>query len=84
MQEELRVELPLLPVERSQSRWFGHLGRTPPGRLPGELFWARPSSRVMSLIPPRGVGGSGWGKECLDLSVQTVAPVTWTWISSRK
>ena len=36
--EELRVEPLLLWVERSQLRWFGHLVRMPPGRLPGKVF----------------------------------------------
>ena len=32
-------------VQRSQMRCFGHLVRRPPGRLPGEAFRARPTSR---------------------------------------
>lgn len=32
--------LPLLCIERSQLRWFGHLMRMPPGRLPLEVFRA--------------------------------------------
>ncbi|TWW80569.1 hypothetical protein D4764_01G0003840 [Takifugu flavidus] len=45
IREELRVEPLLLRVERSQMRWLGHLVRMPPGRLPGEVFWACPSGR---------------------------------------
>jgi len=30
---------------RSQLRWFGHLIRMPPGRLPLEVFRARPTGR---------------------------------------
>ncbi|TWW71626.1 hypothetical protein D4764_16G0001230 [Takifugu flavidus] len=45
IREELGVEPLLLHVERSQMRWLGHLVRMPPGRLPGEVFRACPSSR---------------------------------------
>ncbi|TWW56187.1 hypothetical protein D4764_08G0001740 [Takifugu flavidus] len=45
IREELGVESLLLRVERSQMRWLGHLVRMPPGRLPGEVFRACPSSR---------------------------------------
>ncbi|PWA16488.1 hypothetical protein CCH79_00004565, partial [Gambusia affinis] len=45
IQEGLRVEPLLLHVERNQLRWLGHLVRMPPGRLPGEVFWARPTGR---------------------------------------
>jgi len=45
IRRELRVELLLLPVKRSQLRWFGHLIRMPPGRLPLEVFRARPNGR---------------------------------------
>ncbi|TWW71586.1 hypothetical protein D4764_16G0000830 [Takifugu flavidus] len=45
MREELGVEPLLLCVERRQMRWLGHLVRMPPGRLPGEVFRACPSSR---------------------------------------
>ncbi len=43
--EELRVEPLLLHIERGQLRWLGHLFRMPPGRLPGKVFWARPTGR---------------------------------------
>ncbi|KAJ7996720.1 hypothetical protein DPEC_G00239960 [Dallia pectoralis] len=39
IREELGVEPLLLCVERSQLRWFGHLVRMPPGRLPSQLRW---------------------------------------------
>ena len=45
IREELGVDPLLLRVERSQMRWFGHLVRMPPGRLPGEVFRARPTGR---------------------------------------
>ena len=45
IQERLRVEPLLLHMERSQLRWFGHLVRMPPGRLPGEVFRAYPPRR---------------------------------------
>jgi len=38
IRRELGVEPLLLHVERSQLRWFGHLIRMPPGRLPFEVF----------------------------------------------
>ncbi len=40
IREELRVESLLLDIERSQ---LGHLFRMPPGRLPEEVFRARPT-----------------------------------------
>ncbi len=43
--EELRVEPLLLDIERSQLRWLGQLFRMPPGCLPGEVFWARPTGK---------------------------------------
>uniref|UniRef100_A0A3Q3XBL8 RING-type domain-containing protein n=1 Tax=Mola mola TaxID=94237 RepID=A0A3Q3XBL8_MOLML len=55
IREELRVEPLLLRVERSQLRWFGHLGRMPPGRLPGEVLRACPSGRR-----PRGRPRTSW------------------------
>ena len=55
IRERLRVEPLLLRVERSQLRWFGHLVRMPPGRLPGEVFRARPSGRR-----PRGRPRTRW------------------------
>uniref|UniRef100_A0A8C2ZPF1 Reverse transcriptase domain-containing protein n=1 Tax=Cyclopterus lumpus TaxID=8103 RepID=A0A8C2ZPF1_CYCLU len=52
---ELGVESLLLRVERSQLRWFGHLVRMPPGRLPLEVFRARPTGRR-----PRGRPRTRW------------------------
>ncbi|KAK3510565.1 hypothetical protein QTP70_010565 [Hemibagrus guttatus] len=43
--EELGVEPLLLHIERGQLRWLGHLFRMPPGRLPGEVFWACPTGK---------------------------------------
>ena len=40
IREGLGVEPLLLCVERSQLRWFRHLVRMPPGRLPREVFQA--------------------------------------------
>ena len=45
IRRELGVDPLLIRVERSQMRWFGHLIRMPPGRLPGEVFRARPTGR---------------------------------------
>ena len=45
IRERLGVESLLLCVERSQLRWFGHLVRMPPGRLPREVFQACPAGR---------------------------------------
>ncbi|KAJ8003299.1 hypothetical protein DPEC_G00167980 [Dallia pectoralis] len=44
IREELGVEPLLLCIERSQLRWFGHLVRMPPGRLPREVFQPGTSS----------------------------------------
>ena len=53
--EGLGVEPLLLCVEKSQLRWFGHLMRMPPGRLPREVFLARPTGRR-----PRGRPRTRW------------------------
>ena len=53
--EGLGVEPLLLRIERSQMRWLGHLVRMPPGRLPGEVFRARPTGRR-----PRGRPRTRW------------------------
>ncbi len=45
IRRELRVEPLLLHIKRSQLRWFRHLARVPPGRLPLEVFRARPTGR---------------------------------------
>ncbi|KAK0155246.1 Craniofacial development protein 2 [Merluccius polli] len=55
IREELGVDPQLLRVERSQMRWLGHLVRMPPGRLPGEVFRARPTGRR-----PRGRPRTRW------------------------
>ncbi|KAJ8015855.1 hypothetical protein DPEC_G00000750 [Dallia pectoralis] len=55
IREELGVEPLLLCIERSQLRWFGHLVRMPPGRLPREVFQARPAGRRPREDP--GLGG---------------------------
>ncbi|KAK9541149.1 hypothetical protein VZT92_001216 [Zoarces viviparus] len=52
---ELGVEPLLLRVERSQLRWFGHLIRMPPGRLPLEVFQARSTGKR-----PRGRPRTRW------------------------
>ncbi len=49
--EELRVEPLLLDIERSQLRWLGHLFRMPPGCLPVEVFWVRPTGRRLQGRP---------------------------------
>ncbi|KAK5873269.1 hypothetical protein PBY51_018325 [Eleginops maclovinus] len=49
--EGLGVEPLLLHVERSQLRWFGHLVRMPPGRLPREVFQARPAGKRPRVRP---------------------------------
>jgi len=45
IRRELRVEPLHLRIEKSQLRCFGHLIWMPPGRLPLEVFQARPTSR---------------------------------------
>ena len=53
--ERLGVEPLLLRLERSQLRWFGHLVRMPPERLPREVLGARPTGRR-----PRGRPRRRW------------------------
>ncbi|KAF7648618.1 hypothetical protein LDENG_00154150 [Lucifuga dentata] len=55
IQEGLGVELLLLHIERSQLRWFRHLIRMPPARLPREVFQARPTGKR-----PRGRPRTRW------------------------
>ena len=55
IREGLGVEPLLLCVERNQLRWFGHLVRMPPGRLPREVFQARLAGRR-----PRGRPRTRW------------------------
>ena len=55
IREGLGVEPLLLRIERSQTRWLGLLVTMPPGRLPGEVFRARPTGRR-----PRGRPGTRW------------------------
>uniref|UniRef100_A0A8C5CRJ5 Reverse transcriptase domain-containing protein n=1 Tax=Gadus morhua TaxID=8049 RepID=A0A8C5CRJ5_GADMO len=55
IREELGLEPLLLYLERSQLRWFGHLVRMPTGRLPWEVFQARPVGRR-----PRGRPRTRW------------------------
>uniref|UniRef100_A0A8C6LRX0 Reverse transcriptase domain-containing protein n=1 Tax=Nothobranchius furzeri TaxID=105023 RepID=A0A8C6LRX0_NOTFU len=45
IQEGLGVDPLVLHIQRSQLRWLGHVVRMPPGRLPGEVFRARPTGR---------------------------------------
>ena len=53
--ERLGVEPLLLNLERSQLRWFGHLVRMPPERLPRKVLDARPTGRR-----PRGRPKTRW------------------------
>lgn len=55
IREGLGLEPLLLCLERSQLRWFGHLVRMPTGRLPWEVFQARPVGRR-----PRGRPRTRW------------------------
>ena len=55
IRRELGVDPLLVRVKRSQMRWLGHLIRMPPGRLPGEVFRARPTGRR-----PRGRPRTRW------------------------
>ncbi|XP_035237190.1 tumor necrosis factor receptor superfamily member 14-like isoform X2 [Anguilla anguilla] len=55
IREDIKVD-PLLPcIERSQLRWFRHLIRMPPVRLPLEVFRGQPLGRR-----PRGRPGTRW------------------------
>jgi len=51
IRRELGVEPLLLRIEKSQPRWFRHLIRMPPGRLPLEVFQARPTGRRPRVRP---------------------------------
>ena len=55
IRERLGVEPLLLHLERSQLRWFGHLVRMPPERLPREVLDACPTGKR-----PRGRPRAGW------------------------
>lgn len=49
------IEPLLLRIQSSQRRWFGKGIRMPPGCLPLEVFWARPTGRT-----PRGRPRTRW------------------------
>lgn len=49
--ERLGVEPLLLSIERSQLRWFKHLGRMPPGHLPRLVFLAHPTGKRPREVP---------------------------------
>ncbi|PWA16014.1 hypothetical protein CCH79_00019358 [Gambusia affinis] len=56
LNEEYRISTECFRIQvRSQLRWLGHLVRMPPGRLSGEVFWARPTGRR-----PRGRPRTRW------------------------
>jgi len=57
VRRELGSETLLLHVEMSQLRWFSHLIRMPPGRLPLEVFQAYPSGRRPGGRPRTHAGG---------------------------
>ena len=84
--EELRVELLLLCVERSQFRWLQEM---PPGtpHVSAKPIWdetlGQTKDKLERLYLLAGLGtswhppaGAGWREECLDLHAQAVAPKT--------
>ncbi|KAL3048111.1 hypothetical protein OYC64_006814 [Pagothenia borchgrevinki] len=74
IREGLGVEPLLLRVERSQLRWFGHLVRMPPGRLPREVFQARPAGkreRGVDLGPGGGIISLRWPGSALGSPSQS-------------
>ena len=66
IREELGVDPLLHRIEKSQMRWLGHLVRMPPGRLPGEVFRARPTGRR-----PRGRTQDTLERLCLSAGLGT-------------
>jgi len=71
---ELGVEPLLLCVERSPLRWFGHLIRTPPGRLPLEVFQVPPTGRR-----PRGRPRTRWRDSISRLACDASGSHTMSW-----
>ena len=63
IRERLGVEPLLLHLERSQLRWFGHLVRMPPERLPREVLEACPTGKR-----PRGRPRARWKDYILTLA----------------
>ena len=63
IREGLRVQPLLLHVKMSQLRWFRHLERMPPCRLPKEVFQAHPAQR-RPRSRPRTRWISGWLDRC--------------------
>jgi len=53
IQRELGVQPLLLCVEKCQLRWIRHFISMPPGHLPLEVFWARPTGRRPRASPRR-------------------------------
>ena len=74
--EELGVEPLLLHFEKSQVRWFGHRVRTPPRRLPGEVFRTRPYTRRPPKRPWTPWRDVSWlAQECLGISPEELEEV---------
>uniref|UniRef100_A0AAY5KR82 Reverse transcriptase domain-containing protein n=1 Tax=Esox lucius TaxID=8010 RepID=A0AAY5KR82_ESOLU len=76
--DELRVEPLLLHIKRGQLRWLGHLFQMPPERLPGNVFWSRPTGRR-----PRGRPRTRWRDyvsrlawECLGVPLEELEEVS--------
>uniref|UniRef100_A0A8C6KHS8 Reverse transcriptase domain-containing protein n=1 Tax=Nothobranchius furzeri TaxID=105023 RepID=A0A8C6KHS8_NOTFU len=77
IREGLGVDPLLLHIERSQLRWLGHLVKMPPGRLPGEVFRARPTGRRPKGRPRtrRRDYVSHLAREHLEISPEELAQV---------
>ena len=80
IREEIRVKLLLLCVERKQFRWFGHLVRIPPGRVPWGDVSGTPVREEIPLDRPR----NGWrgyiswlAWERLDVPLEELVEVAW-------
>ncbi|KAL7829956.1 hypothetical protein SRHO_G00310830 [Serrasalmus rhombeus] len=80
--EELGVESLPLRIERSQLRWFGHLIRMPPGRLPVGVFQARPTGtrdffQTVAVYSPVSVHLTGKSARGFS-AARTVVEDSWT------
>ena len=62
IQKYLNIEPLLLPIERSQLRWFGHVSRKPRERLPKQALLAKANGRR-----PVGRPRTSWTNYTKDL-----------------
>jgi len=75
VRKSLIIELLLLRIERSQFRWFGHVSRMPPERLPKQALLAKVKGKRPVGRPQDYTEDLGWNRLGLQPS-EMLAVVT--------